>query len=135
MEERASSRSCGSRCQTLAGLSFKGESWDDTFPLRSKSGEYRWFLSRAQPIRDDSGKIRRWFGTNTDVTETKQVEDALRAKEEQMRLGIEVAEFAIAQIDYQTDTIHLSSEAASLYGIGDQEIRRSSKTRPRDVSS
>lgn len=100
----------------------KGEAWDDTFPLRSKDGEYRWFLSRAQPIRDDDGKILRWFGTNTDVTKTKQAEDALRAKEEQMRLGIEVAEFAIAQIDYVRDTIHLSREAAHLYGIGDQEM-------------
>lgn len=46
-----------------------GEPWEDTFPLRSKSGEYRWFLSRALPIRDADGTVRRWFGTNTDVTE------------------------------------------------------------------
>lgn len=98
-----------------------GETWEDVFPLRSKDGEYRWFLSRAQPIRDEYGKILRWFGTNTDVTETKQAEDALRANEEQMRLGIEVAKFAIARIDYRTDTIQLSREAARLYGIGDVE--------------
>ncbi|MGB3627475.1 MAG: HWE histidine kinase domain-containing protein [Henriciella sp.] len=56
--------------------SFKsGEPWEDLFPLRSKSGEYRWFLSRALPIRDEHGEIQRWFGTNTDVTEQKKTEE------------------------------------------------------------
>ncbi len=52
-----------------------GEPWEDTFPLRGADGEYGWFLSRAQPIRDDSGKIIRWFGTNTDITEQKRAEE------------------------------------------------------------
>lgn len=55
-----------------------GEPWEDTFPLLGKDGEYRWFLSRALPIRDSSGCIVRWFGTNTDVTEQRNAEDALR---------------------------------------------------------
>ncbi len=46
-----------------------GEVWEDTFPLRGRDGTYRWFLSRAMPIRDESGKVVRWFGTNTDITE------------------------------------------------------------------
>jgi PAS domain S-box-containing protein len=46
-----------------------GTPWEDTFPLRSKTGEYRWFLSRALPIRDAAGAVVRWFGTNTDITE------------------------------------------------------------------
>jgi PAS domain S-box-containing protein len=45
-----------------------GEPWEDTFPLRSRTGEYRWFLSRAVPIRDEHGTVVRWFGTNTDIT-------------------------------------------------------------------
>jgi len=48
----------------------KGENWEDTFPLRSRTGEYRWFLSRAVPIRDAQGTVVRWFGTNTDITES-----------------------------------------------------------------
>ena len=51
-----------------------GEPWEDTFPMRRVDGEYRWFLSRALPIRDDDGRIVRWFGTNTDVTEQRQAE-------------------------------------------------------------
>jgi PAS domain S-box-containing protein len=46
-----------------------GEPWEDTFPLRGRTGEYRWFLSRAAPIRGADGTVVRWFGTNTDITE------------------------------------------------------------------
>lgn len=55
-----------------------GEPWEDTFPLRGKDGSYRWFLSRAVPIRDENGRIIRWFGTNTDVTALRELEEALR---------------------------------------------------------
>lgn len=55
-----------------------GEAWEDTFPLRSREGEYRWFLSRALPVRDRDGVIVRWFGTNTDVTEQLEAEQELR---------------------------------------------------------
>jgi PAS domain S-box-containing protein len=51
-----------------------GEIWEDTFPLRGKDGNYRWFLSRAVPIRDAAGDVVRWFGTNTDVTELRDAE-------------------------------------------------------------
>jgi hypothetical protein len=33
-----------------------GEPWEDTFAIRSKDGEFRWFLSRAVPIRNGSGE-------------------------------------------------------------------------------
>ena len=52
-----------------------GEPWEDTFPLRGQDGSYRWFLSRALPIRDSAGRILRWFGTNTDVTEQREAEE------------------------------------------------------------
>ncbi|CAN5794758.1 hypothetical protein BH24ACI3_BH24ACI3_05820 [soil metagenome] len=55
-----------------------GEPWEDTFPLRGADGKYRWFLSRAQPIRNSEGKIVQWFGTNTDVTEEREMADELR---------------------------------------------------------
>jgi PAS domain S-box-containing protein len=55
----------------------RGTAWEDTFPLRSKEGEYRWFLSRAVPIRDSQGRITRWVGTNTDITRQKMSEAEL----------------------------------------------------------
>jgi PAS domain S-box-containing protein len=53
-----------------------GEPWEDTFPMRGKDGQYRWFLSRAVPIRDRRGAVARWFGTNTDVTEQRFMAEA-----------------------------------------------------------
>ncbi len=53
------------------------EPMDITFPIRSKSGEWRWFLTRAVPIRDHNGKVIRWFGTNTDIQEQKETQEAL----------------------------------------------------------
>ncbi len=44
-----------------------GEPWEDTFPLRGKDGQYRMFLSRAMPMRDDQARVTKWFGTNTDI--------------------------------------------------------------------
>jgi PAS domain S-box-containing protein len=61
-----------------------GEPCEDTFPLRSKTGEYRWFLSRALPIFDADGKVSRWFGTNTDITEQRELEQALRASRDEL---------------------------------------------------
>jgi len=61
-----------------------GRVWEDTFPLRGKDGQYRWFLSRASPIRDSSGKIQLWFGTNTDITELQQAREALAKSHEEL---------------------------------------------------
>jgi PAS domain S-box-containing protein len=56
----------------------RGVVWEDTFPLRGRDGSYRWFLSRAVPLRDEAGVIQRWFGTNTDITEQRAAAEALR---------------------------------------------------------
>ncbi len=61
-----------------------GEPWEDTFPLRGKDGEYRWFLSRALPIRDEQGNVLCWFGTNTDVTERREMENQITQQAEQL---------------------------------------------------
>jgi len=63
----------------------RGQPWEDTFPLRGHDGEYRWFLSRALPVRDASGKIVRWFGTNTDISEARAAQEALRESEARFR--------------------------------------------------
>ncbi len=49
----------------------RGEVWEDTFAMRSADGGFRWYLSRAVPIRDDDGALIRWLGTHTDVTERR----------------------------------------------------------------
>ncbi len=49
-----------------------------SFRVRGADGNYRWFLSRALPIRDDEGNVVRWFGTHTDITEQREMADELR---------------------------------------------------------
>ncbi|MXO66130.1 PAS domain S-box protein [Altericroceibacterium endophyticum] len=56
----------------------KGEVWEDTFPLRSRHGDFRWYLSRAKPIRNAEGEIIQWFGTNTDITEQREQAEQIR---------------------------------------------------------
>lgn len=48
-----------------------GEPYEIEYRLRHHSGEYRWTLGRAMPVRDPQGRIVRWFGTCTDIHETK----------------------------------------------------------------
>ena len=62
-----------------------GHAWEDTFPLRGIDGTYRWFLSRANPIRDGQGAIVRWLGTNTDISDRRDQEAALRRSERRFR--------------------------------------------------
>lgn len=55
-----------------------GEPWAGSFKLRGADGKVRWFMFRATPTRDGRGKVIRWFGTATDVTERRRVEEELR---------------------------------------------------------
>ena len=54
-----------------------GTEWEETFPLRGADGQYRWFLTRAVPLKDEAGKVVCWFGTNTDVTELRDAEQRI----------------------------------------------------------
>ena len=62
----------------------EGNSYDNIFPLKGKDGNYRWFLTRVTPIRDKEGKLLRWFGTNTDITELKQSEEELKRSNQEL---------------------------------------------------
>ena len=66
-------------------------SWEDTFPLRSAAGEWRWFLSRAVPVRDEAGRLVRWFGTNTDITEQRAAQAALAESNTRFQLMADTA--------------------------------------------
>ena len=57
--------------------------------LRGRDGSYRWFLSRALPICDETGNVVRWFGTNTDITEQIEAEKALRELNETLEQRVE----------------------------------------------
>ena len=55
-----------------------GEPFEMVFPLKAADGQFRPFLTRVNPLRDSDGQILYWFGTNTDISEIKRMEDALR---------------------------------------------------------
>jgi PAS domain S-box-containing protein len=55
-----------------------GQPFDMEFPIRGADGQFRWFLTRANPVRDSTGRLLRWFGTSTDVDQVKRVQEALR---------------------------------------------------------
>jgi PAS domain S-box-containing protein len=71
-----------------------GESYEIEYRLRHRSGEYRWVLGRAMPIRDERGEIERWFGTCTDIHAMRQLMDErehLLQSEQVARIEIERA--------------------------------------------
>ena len=55
----------------------RGDKYEVEHRLRRRSGEYHWFLTRALPLRDESGKVVKWYGSNTDIEEKKRTEEAL----------------------------------------------------------
>jgi formate hydrogenlyase transcriptional activator len=53
--------------------------------LRRHDGTYRWFLIRVEPLQEESGRILRWYGTNTDIEDRKRTEEKLREDEREIR--------------------------------------------------
>lgn len=55
------------------------EPFEMTFPLKGKNNNFRWFLTRAYPVKNAQGKVTEWIGTNTDIDDYKK---ALELKDE-----------------------------------------------------
>ena len=98
-----------------------GEFWEDTFSLRGRDGEYRWFLSRAVPIRDDGGRVVRWFGTNTDITAQREAETALRQSEGLYRAIGESIDYGIWVCDAEGRNTYASESFLQLVGLTQEE--------------
>ena len=56
-----------------------GEPFDMVLPLKGRDGVFRPFLTRVMPVRSEDGRILQWFGTNTDISEIKEMEAKLKA--------------------------------------------------------
>ncbi|HEX3473036.1 MAG TPA: PAS domain-containing protein [Silvibacterium sp.] len=57
--------------------------------LRRFDGEYRWFLFRYEPLREEASNIVNWYGTITDIDDLKRATEALGANEQNLRLVID----------------------------------------------
>lgn len=77
-----------------------GSIWEETFPMRGKDGQYRWFLARAVPIRDDFGQVTHWFGTNTDITAQVAAEEALRELNDNLERRVAERTRELAEINH-----------------------------------
>jgi PAS domain S-box-containing protein len=66
-----------------------GQPYEDEMRLRRADGEYRSFLIRTVPLRDQQGNIVKWYGTSTDIEDRKRAEDALRESEDRLRLVVD----------------------------------------------
>lgn len=77
---------CISSWQNALGV---GEPYEIEYRLRGKDGKYRWFLGRANPIRNATGEIIKWFGTCTDIENQKQNQHNLEGqiKEQTLQLA------------------------------------------------
>lgn len=66
-----------------------GEPYHIEYRLRHRSGDYRWVLGRAQPVRGGDGRISRWFGTCTDIQDIVEARNILAQSRESLEAMIE----------------------------------------------
>jgi PAS domain S-box-containing protein len=89
-----------------------GTNYEAEYRLQSKDATYRWFRSRAVPIRDQDGEILRWYGTCSDIQDSKQLEQSIRHNAAELE----------KMVDRRTDELRRLS--IRLMTMQDQERRR-----------
>jgi PAS domain S-box-containing protein len=113
-DDHAATMAAWKRAQT------SGQTYSVEHRIRSASGEYRWFLVRAEAYRDPaSGQIAMWFGTSTDVHDRKLAEAALSERQELLRLAIDAADVGEWYVDMLDDTMFWPARVRAMFGIFD----------------
>jgi PAS domain S-box-containing protein len=90
----------------------EGVPLDMEFPLRGADGNFRMFLTRVMPLKDASGRVVHWFGTNTDISELKDAERLLAGQAE--ALSRQSEELIRSQQALQVQTLMLRSVLDSM---------------------
>jgi PAS domain S-box-containing protein len=91
--------------------------------IRSRDGDYRWFLVRGEPHRDPlSGEITRWFGASVDIHDRRQAEVALRESREQLEAVATHAAMGVAQVDLEGRFVLVNDRACEILGRTREEL-------------
>ena len=87
-----------------------------SFRVRNAEGTYRWFLSRAEPLRAKDGTVLYWIGVNFDIEERKQAEVELRRSRAYLADAQKLSRTGTVGVEVKTKRIFWSDEAARIYG-------------------
>ena len=90
--------------------------------LRRFDGVYRWFLFRAEPLRDESGNIVNWYGTDTDIEDLKCAEAKLRQDEEELRRMTDAIPQTIIVLNPDGKAIYANRVALEYTGLSLDEV-------------
>ena len=93
-----------------------GEPYECEVRTRTTRGSYRWCLSRAVPLRDELGKIVKWFGTNTDIDERKKAEEKLHRSEAFLAEGQSISHTGSFGWSVLSGEIYWSEETYNIFG-------------------
>src|SRR5713226_6831056 len=91
--------------------------------LRRFDGVYRWFLFRAEPLRDESGNIVNWYGTDTDIEDLKRAEAKLRRDEEELRRVTDAIAQIIVVLNPDGKAIYVYRMAPEYTGLSLNDVR------------
>jgi PAS domain S-box-containing protein len=91
--------------------------------LRRYDGAYRWFLFRANPLRDEAGNVSRWFGTNFDIEERRRDEEALRVSERSWRKIVDNVPGLVATMGPMGEVEFLNRQVLEFFGKTTEELK------------
>ena len=104
------------------GSIVSGQPFEMVFPLKGSDGKFRQFLTRVLPVKNSDGKIDQWFGSNTDISEQKNAEQALKESEERFRTMAENSEVLIAVGDETSNVTYLNKAWVDLTGRAMEDL-------------
>jgi formate hydrogenlyase transcriptional activator len=93
-----------------------GSAGEVAFRARNPKGEYRWFLSRAEPVRGANGTLLFWVGANFDIDEQKRAEGELRRSKAHLADAQRLSHTGSAGMEAGTNRMFWSEETARIYG-------------------
>src|ERR1700731_3972330 len=91
--------------------------------LRRFDGVYRWFLFRAEPLRDEAGNIVNWYGTDTDIDDLKRAEAKLRKDEEELRRMTDAIPQSIIVLNPDGKAIYANRVALEYTGLSVDDLQ------------